>query len=73
MEEKELQTPEVDNTTTETTESNYGFQEDGTYRVDVNNPPKPQEDAVQVQSTDEVPVRDGSEVSEQVQEENETE
>ena len=73
MEEKELQTPEVDNTTTETTESNYGFQEDGTYRVDVNNPPKPQEDAVQEQSTDEVPVRDGSEVSEQVQEENETE
>ena len=73
MEEKELQTPEVDNTTTETTESNYGFQEDGTYRVDINNPPKPQEDAVQEQSTDEVPVRDGSEVSEQVQEENETE
>ena len=73
MEEKELQTPEVDNTTTETTESNYGFQEDGTYRVDINNPPKPQEDAVQEQSTDEVLVRDGSEVSEQVQEENETE
>jgi hypothetical protein len=40
-------------------------------KVDLNNPPKTKEDAVQKQSTDEVPVRDGSETSGEVQEKNE--
>ena len=39
-------------------------------KVDLNNPPKTKEDAVQKQSTDEVPVRDESETSEKVLEEN---
>ena len=40
-------------------------------KVDLNNPPKKEEDAVPEQSTDEVPVRDESETSGEVQEENE--
>jgi len=40
-------------------------------KVDLNNPPKKEEDAVREQSTDEVPVRDESETSGEVQEENE--
>ena len=40
-------------------------------KVDLNNPPKTKEDAVQKQSTDEVPVRDGSETSGEVQEKTE--
>ena len=40
-------------------------------KVDLNNPPKKEEDAVTEQSTDEVPVRDESETSGEVQEENE--
>jgi len=55
-------------------DSNYGFQEDGVYRVNVDTPPaKKEEDAVQEQSTDEIPVRGGSEASEEVQEKNEEE
>ena len=40
-------------------------------KVDLNNPPKKEQDAVPEQSTDEVPVRDESETSGEVQEENE--
>jgi len=40
-------------------------------KVDLNNPPKKEQDAVPEQSTDEVPVRDKSETSGEVQEENE--
>ena len=40
-------------------------------KVDLNNPPKKEEDAVREQSTDEVPVRDESETSGEVQKENE--
>ena len=39
-------------------------------KVDLNNPPKKEQDAVPEQSTDEVPVRDESETSEKVLEEN---
>ena len=44
--------------------------DDNIIKVDLNNPPKKQEDAVPEQSTDEVPVRDESETSGEVQEEN---
>ena len=44
--------------------------DDNVIKVDLNNPPKKQEDAVPEQSTDEVPVRDESETSEKVLEEN---
>ena len=55
-------------------DSNYGFQEDGVYRVNVDTPPaKKEKNAVQEQSTDEIPVRGGSETSEEVQEKNEEE
>ncbi len=55
-------------------DSNYGFQEDGVYRVNVDKPPtKKEENAVQEQSTNEVSVRDGSETSEKIQKENEEE
>ena len=45
--------------------------DDNIIKVDLNNPPKKEEDAVPEQSTDEVPVRDESETSGEVQEENE--
>ena len=45
--------------------------EDNIIKVDLNNPPKKEEDATEKQSTDEVPVRDGSEASKEVREENE--
>ena len=51
----------------------YGLQEDGVYKVNLDKPPKQKEDAVQEQSTNEVPVRDGSEASKEVQEENKEE
>ena len=44
--------------------------DDNVVKVDLNNPPKKEEDAVPEQSTDEVPVRDESETSEKVLEEN---
>ena len=53
--------------------SNYGFQDDGVYRVNVDNPPNKEEDAVQEQSTDEVSVRNESPTSEKVQEEDKQE
>ena len=52
----------VDNQTSE--------QDDGVIKVDLSKPPKTKEDAVPEQSTDEVPVRDESETSEKVLEEN---
>jgi hypothetical protein len=44
--------------------------DDSVVKIDLNNPPKKEEDAVPEQSTDEVPVRDESETSEKVLEEN---
>ena len=44
--------------------------DDSVVKVDLNNPPKKEENAVREQSTDEVPVRDESETSEKVLEEN---
>ncbi len=44
--------------------------DDNVIKVDLDNPPKKEEDAVPEQSTDEVPVRDESETSEKVLEEN---
>ena len=43
--------------------------EDEVIKVDLTKPPKTKEDAVPEQSTDEVPVRDESETSEEVSEE----
>jgi hypothetical protein len=43
--------------------------DDSVIKVDLNNPPKTKKDAVPEQSTDEVPVRDESETSEEVLEE----
>ena len=51
----------------------YGLQKDGVYKVNLDKPPKQKEDAVQKQSTDEIPVRSGSETSEEVQKENKEE
>ena len=45
-------------------------EDDSVVKVDLNNPPKKEENAVREQSTDEVPVRDESETSEKVLEEN---
>ena len=44
--------------------------DDSVVKIDLNNPPKKEEDAVQKQSTDEVPVRAEPETSGEVQEEN---
>ena len=44
--------------------------DDSVYKIDLSKPPKTKEDAVPEQSTDEVPVRDESETSEKVLEEN---
>ena len=46
-------------------------QDDNVIKVNLDKPVKKQEDATEKQSTDEVPVRDGSEASEKVREENE--
>ena len=55
-------------------DSNYGFQDDGVYRVNVDNPPKPEQDAIQEQETESVSVDetsgDSAEVDEQVRVEN---
>ena len=56
-----------------TVDKEYGLQDDGVYRVNLDKPPTPKEDAVQEQSTNEVSVRDGSEASKEVQEENKEE
>ena len=62
-------TQETVNTVDETKFDSAG--DDSVIKVDLKNPPKKQEDAVQKQSTDEVPVRDESETSGEVQEQNE--
>ena len=46
--------------------------DDSVLKVDLSKPPKTKEDAVQKQSTDEIPVRDEQSASGEVQEENET-
>ena len=70
----------VENVVEETTQENVTVvnldnqtseQDDGVIKVDLSKPPKTKEDAVSEQSTDEVPVRDESETSGEVQEENE--
>ena len=45
-------------------------EDDNIIKVNLDNPPKKEEDATEKQSTDEVPVRDESETSEEVREEN---
>ena len=54
-------------------DSNYGFQDDGVYRVNVDSPPTQETNATEKQSTDEVSVRDEPEASEEIREENEQE
>ena len=54
-------------------DSNYGFQDDGVYRVNVDTPPTQEADASEKQSADEVSVRDEPKASEEVREENEQE
>ena len=54
-------------------DSNYGFQDDGVYRVNVDTPPTQEADASEKQSADEVSVRNEPEASEEVREENEQE
>jgi hypothetical protein len=64
--EKAVESGEVD--------SNYGFQDDGVYRVNIDSPPKQEEEnANKEQSTDEVSVRNEPEASEKVSEQNEQE
>jgi hypothetical protein len=68
----------VEETTQDTTEqvdeSKFESAGDDTViKVDLNKPIKKEEDATEKQSTDEVPVRDGSEASEEVREENKEE
>jgi len=54
-------------------DSNYGFQDDGVYRVNVDTPPTQEANASEKQSTDEVSVRNEPEASEEVREENKQE
>ena len=63
--EKAVESGEVD--------SNYGFQEDGVYRVNVDAPPKKEENASEEQSTNEVSVRNEPEASEEVPEQDKQE
>jgi len=63
--EKAVESGEVD--------SNYGFQEDGVYRVNVDAPPKKEENASEEQSTNEVSVRNEPEASEKVPEQDKQE
>ena len=61
---------ETDNVTKVDLSAKKETTDDNIIKVDLSNPPKKQEDAVPEQSTDEVPVRDESETSEKVLEEN---
>ena len=63
--EKAVESGEVD--------SNYGFQEDGVYRVNVDAPPKKEENASEEQSANEVSVRNEPEASEEVPEQDKQE
>lgn len=51
----------------------YGFQDDGTYKVNLDKPVNTEENAIQESSPEEVPLRDEPEVSGEVQQENEQE
>ncbi len=48
----------------------YGLQDDGVYKINLDKPPTKKENAVQEQSTNEVSVRDGSESGKEIQKEN---
>ena len=61
---------ETDNVTKIDLSAKKETTDDNIIKVDLNNPPKKETDAVPEQSTDEVPVRDESETSEKVLEEN---
>jgi len=51
----------------------YGFQDDGTYKVNLDKPVNTEENAIQESSPEEVPLRDEPEASGEVQQENEQE
>jgi len=51
----------------------YGFQDDGTYKVNLDKPVNTEENAIQESSPEEVSLRDEPEVSGEVQQENEQE
>ena len=51
----------------------YGFQDDGTYKVNLDKPVNTEENAIQESSPEEVPLRDEPEVSGEVQQENKQE
>ena len=53
--------------------SDYGFQDDGTYKVNLDKPVNTEEDAIQESSPEEVSLRDEPKVSGEVQQENEQE
>jgi len=74
-EENEKVVEETTQDTTEQVEENKfeSAGDDTVIKVDLNKPIKKEEDATEKQSTDEVPVRDGSEASEEVREENKEE
>jgi len=73
MEEKDENVVEetTQDNVTKVSISNKTKEDDNVIKVDLNNPPKKEEDATEKQSTDEIPVRDGSEASEEVRKENE--
>lgn len=49
-------------------DESYGLQEDGVYKVNLDKPPTPKEDAIQEQETESVSVGDGAEDSPEVDE-----
>ena len=53
--------------------SDYGFQDDGTYKVNLDKPVNTEENAIQESSPEEVSLRDEPKVSGEVQQENEQE
>ena len=61
---------ETDNVATVDLSTKEEIKDDNVVKIDLNNPQKKEEDAVPEQSTDEVSVRDESEASEKVLEEN---
>jgi len=52
-----------------TVDKEYGLQEDGVYKINLDKPPTPKEDAVQKQETESVSVGDGAGDSEEVDKE----
>ena len=73
MEEKDEKVVEetTQDNVTKVNISNETKEDDNVIKVNLDNPPKKEEDATEKQSTNEVPVRDGSEASKEVREENE--